>query len=103
MKRSDYIWKSFRNAAGVLVYVSAVAGLMFRGEDIFGGEDTFLIPVFMLLLFIVSATLTGLMVLANPIQIYLNGQRKDALFLLFATLGWLVIFLAVIIAVFLLR
>jgi hypothetical protein len=47
----------------------------------------------MLLLFIISASVTGLLVLGKPIHLYLSGLKKEAFVLLFATTGWLVLFL----------
>jgi hypothetical protein len=93
MKKSDYILKSLLSAAGVFVYVAAVAWLGFNSQAIFGKQINFLMPLFMLLLFVVSAAITGLLVLGKPIYLYLNGRKKEAITLLFATLTWLLVFL----------
>ncbi|MEK7067575.1 MAG: hypothetical protein AAB956_01095 [Patescibacteria group bacterium] len=103
MKKSDYIARSFINAAGVLVYISAVAWFMFNGKHIFDGPDNFMMPVFMLLLFVISASITGLLVLGKPISLYLEGLKKEAFTLLFVTLGWLVVFLVLVVGVLLLQ
>ena len=104
MKKYDYFIKSLINAAGVFIYVSAVAWLGFNSQALFGGKaDNFLAPLFMLLLFVVSASITGLLVLGKPIHLYLNGHKKEAFTLLFATLAWLVVFLAAVIIVLVLR
>jgi hypothetical protein len=95
--------RSFAHAAGVIAYVFAVSLLLSRGKDIFGdSEETLLIPVFMMLLLVVSATVTGLLVLGKPVMLYLNGARKDALAMLGATVGWLVAFLLTIVVAMLL-
>lgn len=98
MKNTDYIIKSLISAFGTLVYVSAVAWLMINTKSIFGKvpEPNLFIPIFMLLLFIISATVTGLLVLGKPISLYLGGSKKEAIVLLSATLGWLVIFLVAV-------
>lgn len=103
MKKSDYLLKSFINAAGVFIYVSAVAWLGFNSQMIFGKATSFLTPLFVLLLFVISASITGLLVLGKPIHLYMNGHKKEAFMLLFATLGWLVVFLIALVAVLLLR
>jgi hypothetical protein len=103
MKKSEYILKSLANAAGVLVYTSAVAWIFFNGQAIFGKASSFLMPLFLLLLFVVSASITGLLVLGKPIHLYSNGLKKEALALLFATLAWLVLFLVAVVIVLLLR
>ncbi|MDD5098786.1 MAG: hypothetical protein PHP35_00360 [Candidatus Colwellbacteria bacterium] len=97
MKKSTYIFKSFISAFGVFAYVFGVTMLLSNAESIFGNQQSeFFIPVFMLLLLIVSATITGLLVLGKPIQLYIAGLKKEALFMLSATVGWLVVFIAVV-------
>lgn len=103
MKKSNYLLKSFISAGGVLVYVSGVAWLGFNNQRIFGKPTDFLTSLFVLLLFVISASVTGLLVLGKPIHWYWNGFKKEALILLFATLAWLAIFLIVVVAVLLLR
>ena len=94
MKTLDYIKKSLPNAFGVFVYVFLIAWFLSNAEAVFGGRpETFLIPIFMLLLLIISASITGFLVLGKPITMYLNNQRKEAVILLFSTLAWLVLFL----------
>lgn len=89
-------------AFGTLVYVSFIAWFLSKAQSIFGDEKTFLTPIFMLLLLIVSASFTGAMVLGRPLQLYFDGKKKEALVFFFATLGWLVAFI-VVVAVALLR
>ncbi len=101
MKKSEYILKSFLSAAGVFIYVGAVAWLGFNSQNIFGKQPTFLMPLFVLLLFVISALITGMLVLGKPIHLYLGGLKKKSFVLLFSTLGWLVLF-ALSVAVFLL-
>ena len=96
MKKSEYFLKSLINAAGVFIYVSVVAWILFDGQIIFGEASSFLMPVLLLLLFIISASVTGLLVLGKPIHLYLNNFKREAFTLFFATLGWLVLFLVAI-------
>ncbi|MBI4084954.1 MAG: hypothetical protein HY432_00355 [Candidatus Liptonbacteria bacterium] len=97
MKKSEYLLKSFINAAGVFIYVSAVAWLMFNSQNIFGKDENFLIPLFVLMLFVISALITGLLILGKPIHLYLSGFKKEAFILLFSTLGWLILLTAVVV------
>ena len=103
MKKSDYFLKSLVNAAGVVLYTSAVALLMFHGKQIFDRPDNFLMPLFMLLLLIISASITGLLVLGKPIHLYMNGLKKEAFILLFATLAWLIFFAILIVSILVLQ
>lgn len=102
MKKSEYFLKSLINALGVFVYVSIVALLIFNGEHIFDNKPSFLIPLFMLLLFIISASVTGLLVLGKPVHLYLSGLKKEAFILLLATLIWLAFFVGAVVFVLLL-
>ena len=98
MKKHNLILRSFANAGGTVLYICAVALFFSNAEKIFGNEKSFLIPVFMLLLFVISASITGLLVLGKPIHLYLSGSKKEAVVLLIATLGWMVIFLIAVAA-----
>lgn len=102
MKKSEYFIKGLINALGVVAYTAAIALFMSNGERIFGNTRSFLLPLFMLLLLIISASITGLLVLGKPIQLYFNGLKKEAVTLLFTTLALLVFSAAVVVAVFLL-
>ena len=104
-KKPSLNFISFLSATGVFIYVTAVSWLLSNAEHFFGNvpEPNFLIPVFMLLLFVVSATVTGSLVLGKPLLMYLDGQKKEAVKLLFLTLGWLVAFLVMDVVLLLLQ
>jgi len=102
MKKSDFFLKSLVSAAGVLLYTSAVAWFLFNGQRFLGKPVNFLMPLFMLLLFVISASITGLLVLGRPIHLYMNGLKKEAFTLLFSTLGWLILFAIIILLILLL-
>lgn len=88
--------RSFIHAVTVLLYVVGVAILISNGEKIFGGQDTIYIPIFMILLLVVSATVVGGLVLGRPILMYWDGNKKEALKFLVMTVGWLFLFLILI-------
>lgn len=79
------------NALGTTLYVALVASLLFNAPLIFGstGKDTVFIPIAMLLLFVISASVTGSLVLGRPLLWYLDGKKKEAVSLFIATLGFL--------------
>lgn len=91
------------NAAGVFIYVSIIAWFGFNSQKIFDKSPSMLIPLFMLLLFIISALVTGLLVLGKPIHLYLSGFKKESFILLFSTLSWLILFLIMIVVALLFR
>jgi hypothetical protein len=85
---------SFGHALLVIAYTSGVAGIMFNGQRLFGQKDTILTPIAVLLLFVVSATIVGALVLGRPVLLYMDGKKSEALKMFAYILGWL--FLATI-------
>ncbi len=88
--------RSFVHALGTVVYIALVATVMSNAERIFGqaegqGEAP-LVGVAMLLLFVVSASVTGLLILGTPLRWYLDGKKQEAVRLLGWTIGWLATF-----------
>jgi len=92
MKQKEYLLRGLANAAGVLIYISSIAWFIFNADQIFGEADSFLAPLLMLLLFVISASITGLLILGKPIGLYLGNHKKEAFFLLFTTLSCLILF-----------
>ena len=89
------IQRSFLNALGVTAYVTVIATVMQNGENIFGNMNQTLAPIVFLILFVLSAGVTGGLVLGKPVLMYLDNQKKEAVELFLYTLCWLA--LAVII------
>ena len=86
--------KSFFSAAGVFIYVAVVAWVLNNAGSYFGGgPDTFAAPLFILMLLVLSASVTGYLVLAQPIMVYFEGDKKGAIKLLFSILCWITIFI----------
>jgi len=77
------------NALGTAVYIMLVSSLMFHMESLKLGGNSVLVPITMLILFVFSAALTGMLVFGQPIVWYLNGKKKEAMKLLGWTLGFL--------------
>lgn len=88
------------NALGTALYIALVASLFFYAPHLFGNtKDTVLIPIAMLLLFVVSASVTGSLVLGRPILWYLDGKKKEAVALFMATVGCLFLLTCIAFAV----
>jgi hypothetical protein len=73
----------------VLLYTSGVAWILFNGQRLFGKVTSFWGPLAVLMLFVVSATIVGTLVLGRPILLYLGGKRNEALRFFGWTVGWL--------------
>lgn len=75
----------FINALAGLLYISLVALLMFYGiADKF--NNTILIPIAMLSLFVFSAASMGYIFLYQPLQLFLEGHTKESVDLFIKTL-----------------
>ena len=99
MKKTNLVLKSFLQAILTFAYVLIVVEIMNNGEKIFGKANGLLGGAAILMIFVVSAALCGLLVLGKPIMLYLDNQKKEALKLIYFTIAWLVVFTAVILAV----
>ena len=86
---SNGVLRSFLNALGVTAYVAIIGTVMTNGERIFGEINKATGPIAFLMLFVLSAAVTGSLVLGKPILMYLNNQKSEAVKLFIYTLCWL--------------
>lgn len=88
---------AFFLALGEVAYVSFVATLMFTVGKLFGDkpDPPIIAPIAFLLLFVISVSVSGALILGKPVMLYLDGQKKDALKLFGITIGWLAVFLLI--------
>jgi len=64
---------------GVVAYVSLIAGLMRLIEKFLSNTpDTVFAPVAVLLLFVTSAAITGYLVVGQPLMLFLEGKKTEA-------------------------
>lgn len=87
--RSSLGGLSFLHSLGVVVYVAIVAAIMSQAETLFDGGETIWAPIVMLLLFTLSAAIVGMLIFGQPVMLYLNGKRQEAVALILGTLGFL--------------
>ena len=92
MGKMDLIKSSLRNALAIAVYVAIVALIMQNAEKIFGTMRTIIGPIAFLLLFVTSAAITGFLVLGQPIMLYSDNQKREAIKLFIYTVAWLFVF-----------
>lgn len=86
------------NSLCTAVYVTLVASFMFHvSQSGFGQEPNVFIPIFVLMLLVFSAGLTGALIFGRPILWFLEGKKKQAMQLLAYTFGFL---FAIILIVF---
>ncbi len=80
---------SFLLSCGVTLYILGISWLLMNAENLFGTANKIWGPAIMLLLFVFSALVTGLLVLGYPVWLYLEQRKKDAVRLLLCNVGWL--------------
>ncbi len=83
-------------ALGTVVYVAGVSTVMTNGEKIFGNDKTIWGPIAILLLFVISAGVTGGLVLGQPVMLYADGKKREAIKQFALTLGWLLLILVLV-------
>lgn len=97
MNHKKLVTQGLLNSLGVLAYISLVITVMNNAEKWFSSSQTYLGPMAMLLLFVISATVVGMLVLLQPILMYLNNAKREALFQLLYTIGWMVVIFIILI------
>lgn len=61
------------------LYIAGISSLLsFVMPIVAPGEDTVFIPMAMLSLFVLSAALMGYLFLGEPLQLYLDGKKSEA-------------------------
>jgi len=96
MNNSKITLRAFFDALGVLIYIFLVGSVMIHGEEIFGKVEGIVGMSLFLLLFVLSASVVGLLVFLKPIQLYLDGMKKEGVKLLISTVGFLLLFAVLI-------
>lgn len=77
----------FINAVAASVYIVFVATIMNYGSKMFGEADTAITPIAVLSLFVLSAAFMGYAFLSQPLQLYLDGKKKEGASLFLRTVG----------------
>jgi hypothetical protein len=93
MKNRELFYWAIVDAFGIFVYVSLVSFVMFNAQYILdnGKPDDFTAPLAALLLFVVSAVITGSLFLGRPAWLFFNGSKKEGIQLFFYTLASLIV------------
>ena len=92
---------SIIDAGLTTLYIILVVSFLNSGSIIFGDvpDKSIYVPIIMLLTLVVSASITGFLVLGRPILWYWDGIKKEAVQLFVATLAFLIIFAAIFISI----
>lgn len=81
---------AFLHAVLAAGYVTAVAFFMSSVPTLLGGEPPdFMGGALFLLVFVISAAVMGLLIFARPLMWYINGAKREAIWLAIYTVGCL--------------
>lgn len=99
MNNSKLIYFALRNTAGLALYVGFVAMIMANGNRIFGTQaPNYLSMMAFLMLFVLSALICSVLVLGQPVLLYLRGQKAESVKLLGYTAATMFIFTVLVLA-----
>ena len=99
MNKSKIIFYSIVDSLGVLAYVLLLVSFMNNAEKLLGKPPEILIGAIMLSTFVLSASITSLLVLGRPGHLYFTGYKKEGIILLFSTLACLFVFVVVLLGI----
>lgn len=81
-------------ATSSAAYIGVVAAIMtFTGNNNAMTQYPFLGIATFLLLFVISASVMGILIFGKPLMLFLENKKKDSLSLLFTTVGFLAVYL----------
>ena len=88
MRYDEQVTKNpFLNALSASAYIALVASIMYAARG-FDGPDSFLVPITVLSLFVLSTAVMGFIFFYQPAQMYLDGLKKEAVSLFLKTLAF---------------
>src|SRR3989338_3435643 len=90
----------FVNASAALLYIILISSIMYYGTGMVGPVKSVIAPIAVLSLFTLSAAVMGYIFVFQPIQLYLDGKKKEAVNLFSKTLAIFAVMTLVIFIVF---
>lgn len=97
---TDYMTKNpFLNALAGLLYIVLVVSGIFSSSSLGIEEPNILIPIAMLSLLVFSAAYMSFVFFYQPLMLFLEGQKKEAVQLFLKTLGAFAVSAALLVSV----
>ncbi|MDO8499797.1 MAG: hypothetical protein Q7S66_04005 [bacterium] len=83
--------RALGHAVLAVTYITSVTLFMSNAEKTINPEKNFLGPVVFLTLLVLSVAVMGILIFGKPILMYLDNNKKEAVYMLLATVGWLAV------------
>ena len=99
MKINKILVYSFLCSVGTVLYTSAVAYILINLQNFLGRSPNIGGMAALLILYIISALVTGGLVLGGPAHLYFEKKRKEALQFLGLNLSWLILICLIIVLI----
>ncbi|KND47727.1 MAG: hypothetical protein AB201_02200 [Parcubacteria bacterium C7867-006] len=88
--------KPFLHALAAALYIVAIVLIAERvGNALKNQPDTIVIPMTMLSLFVLSAAIMGYIFLSEPLQLLIEGKKKEAIAFFSKTVGFFACFVLI--------
>lgn len=87
------------NAVSALIYIIIVALVMSFVGKYANGQDNIITPIAVLSILTLSAAVMGYLFISQPLMMYLDGKKKDAVMLFLQTVGTFSVITAIILIV----
>ncbi len=82
---------SFIYSGILIIYVFAISEVLIRGDKLFSQSSGTLGIVLMLMLFVLSAAICGLLIFGRPFMLFIKGEKNKAFKFLGMNLLWIFI------------
>ncbi|HTX86823.1 MAG TPA: hypothetical protein VMC41_02010 [Candidatus Nanoarchaeia archaeon] len=99
MKNSKLALIALLNSLGIVVYVALVVLVIQTAGKTFGTMNDLIGPIAFLLLFVLSAAITGSLALGRPVILFLDNRKVEAIKMFLCTIGWLFLITVVVFVV----
>lgn len=86
----------FLNAGAAFLYIVGLVSIMYFGSGLSGEEDHVLFPIAALSVFVLSAAVMAIVFFYQPLILFFDGKRAEAVRLVAQTVGVFACFVAVI-------
>lgn len=93
--------KPFYHALGAVGYIVLIV-LGVNATTHFPQKETIIIPMTMLCLFVLSAAVMGFLFLSEPLKLFLEGKKQEAVNFFLKVVGFFACFVAIFVIVLLL-